>query len=384
MINKVSTIAEKAKNKALQTKDKATYWSKKNKALLVILISFGVITIATFYFEWWGILGILFIKFGLGVKVGTVKTFAKAVAKAGGKKVIATATVGMLIKRHMIDVASKFFAKHSVGRYKKNLTSYFKLIWKDIKNMPLSKKIQRFGASILAVPAFYFFWTKVLGTAVQKIVYALIVPLLTFIWTFITASFNFITNSIVFILEILFLSSLLNALEKFTFGKKFLDLIDYVVGLVGKLLNWINYLLIRLGIDPKAWLIRLSNKFNKWLEDKIDNGLNKVLRVDSRRFRYINGIEKISEKRILFYRKKSDKKVSLWKEIKINFSKKVLKKTNWKDKREKRKQKQIFRKNKTIVERRKNAIEKKLKKRVAITLPYQELVKYGEVPGRAK
>lgn len=365
----VINLAEKTKQQALIKKQEANAWSRKNKAFLVVIITLILITIGMSYLDWWEMFGILLLKFGLGAKVAGAKTFAKAVAKAGGKKAIAGATAGMLLKRHLIDVASKFFAEYSVARYKKNLAAYFGLLWSDIKKLTIMQKFKRFGLSILAIPGMYYFWSKFVGTAVQKFVYWIFVPIVTLIWNIMVSSLTFLTNTLVFILEILFLSSLLDALDKFTWGKKFLGWIDKGIGYIGKLLNWINFLLIKIGIDPKAWLIRLSNKFNKWLENKIDKGLSKIMRIQSRRNRYINGIEKISEKRFIYAQKKCDNKVSFWKNTKKIFSKRFFKKIDWRENRKEKKIKIEKRREKTLHEKRKQKIKSKRENRYTLDLP---------------
>ncbi|MCK5678737.1 MAG: hypothetical protein KAH72_09720, partial [Flavobacteriaceae bacterium] len=85
----VINLAEKTKQQALIKKQEANAWSRKNKAFLVVIITLILITIGMSYLDWWEMFGILLLKFGLGAKVAGAKTFAKAVAKAGGKKAIA-------------------------------------------------------------------------------------------------------------------------------------------------------------------------------------------------------------------------------------------------------------------------------------------------------
>ncbi len=182
------------------------------------------------FFGWWEALGILFLKFGLGAKVAGAKTFAHAITKAGGQQAIATATAGMLAKRHIIDLFSKFFSEHSVKKYKNNLMNVFKMKLKEIQKSSFIQRLKAFGSMLLSVPLLYFFWTKVLTTAIQKIVYALVLPIFSILWNFLSAGLNIIT----FVLKILMLNILLETIAQYHWGKKFLRFIDSIVSLIIK------------------------------------------------------------------------------------------------------------------------------------------------------
>ena len=307
-------------------------WTYRHRSALVILVSTGLIFLLIYYLGWWETLGILFLKFGLGAKVAGAKSFTHAIIKAGGKKAIAVATAGMLTKRHIIDMISKFFAEHSVKRYKRNLILVLSRKYDEILHSTLVKKIKAFGSMLLSVPIIYFFWTKVLGTAIQKFVYALVLPLITLIWNLILTSFNFLG----FLFEILMLNILLEALKNYNWGKKFIAFIDRIVHLIGKLLNLINTLLGYIGLNPKAWLVKLSIRFNKWLESILDKGFSRITRIQRRRDRYVNAVEALSEKRSLYALAKREKKISYWNMTRKLFLKKVLRKRNWREKRAQR------------------------------------------------
>ncbi|RLA71650.1 MAG: hypothetical protein DRG24_05000 [Epsilonproteobacteria bacterium] len=312
-------------------------------------------------------MGILFLKFGLGAKVAGAKTLTHAIVKAGGHKAIAVATTGMLAKRHIIDLFSKFFTAHSVSKYKQNLITVLKLKANEIKNSPPIKRLKAFGSMLLSIPMIYFFWTKVLGTAIQKIVYALIVPLFTLIWNLLITSLNILT----FIFQVLMLNVLLDVLANYRWGKVILNFIDRLVYLLGSVLNLFNKLLSYLGINPKSWLIKLSMKFNAWLERILDQNLPEVKKIRNRRDRYINGVESISEKRYLYLQKKRIKRVSVWKQTKILFTKSILKKKSWQEIRQKKVLQREARQLRTTAEIRRKNVQTHTK-RHPLLLPYAE------------
>jgi hypothetical protein len=377
----------KVKDKVYLHKDKALNWSKRNKSVVIILTTLLLILTLIHYFDWWEVIGILFLKFGLGAKVTGAKTFARAVAKAGGTKAIAISTVSMLTKRHIIDISSKFFAEHSIEKYKKNLVGVFKIKLEEFKKSSIMKKIQAGIVLLFSIPGVYLFYTKVISVAIQKFVYALIVPLFTLVWTLIKGSFNFIG----LIFEIIALNIFLEAISKYEWGKTFLKWIDKLVYLIGDLFNllskFLKWILSIFGIDfnPKSYLISKSLQLNRWLENIIDKGISRILKIERKRDRYINGVESISEKRKLFSQKKLDRKISFWKTFKYNFKKRVFKHKDWKELRDERCLKRKERIEKTLSYRRLEGIKNKNKKRKhALILPFHELVRYGKVHFRAR
>lgn len=307
-------------------------WVFRNRSALVILTSLTLITLFIHFFGWWETLGILFLKFGLGAKVAGAKTFTHAVIKAGGKKAIAIATAGMLTKRHIIDLISKFFAEHSIKRYKRNLTLVTKKKFEEIKHSTPVKKLRAFGSMLLSIPMIYLFWTKVLGTAIQKFVYALVLPAVTLLWNLILTGINFLG----FIFQILMLNIFLETLANYSWGKKIIALIDDIVRLAGGILSLMNTLFGYIGLDPKAWLITLSNHFNRWLESILDKGLSPTAKIQNRRNRHINATKALSVKRYLYAQSKRSKQISYWIYSKNLFEKKVLKKRDWREKRTQR------------------------------------------------
>jgi hypothetical protein len=289
-----------------------------------------VIIISLFYFfGWWETLGILFLKFGLGAKVAGAKTLTHAIIKAGGKKAVVIATAGMLTKRHIIDLLSRFFAEHSINRYKKTLTLVILQKINEIRESTVAKKLKAFGSMLLSIPMVYIFWTKVLGTAIQKFIYALALPLITFLWNFIITSFNFLG----FIFQLLMLNIFLETISKYEIGKKIIYAIDRVILFIAYLLNILNTLLSYFGIDPKAWLVKLSNIFNRWLESILDKGLSPISKLYNRRKRYINIVEGISEKRYITKEARADKKSSSWIYVKKLFVRVVLRRRDWRESR---------------------------------------------------
>ncbi len=336
-------------------------WVETHKPALIILTALFLIVFIIHFFGWWEALGLIFLKFGLGANVAGAKTFTHAIIKVGGKKALAFATTGMLAKRHIIDIFSKFFTEHSVNRYKKNLLNVLKKKIDELLHSPPLQRLRALGASLLSVPIVYFFWTKVLGTAIQKFVYALVVPLFTMLWNFLSAGFNFLS----FIFKVLMLNILLDALSHYTWGKKILYLVDKIVELIGKLFALFNLLLVYIGLNPKRWLIRLSQKFNRYLESILDSGLSPIEKVQNRRDRYINIVEIISVKRFLYMQKKSEKKVSFWRQTRKLYEQKVLKQKGFKEIRELRVQQRRVREEKTIAYRRKINFRKK-RERIAL------------------
>jgi len=340
-------------------------WIHKHIVGLLLLLSLLSIALLIHFFGWWETLGILFLKFGLGAKVAGAKTFTHAIIKAGGKKAIAIATAGMLAKRHIIDIASRFFTEYSVSRYKKNMTLVLKLKIDEIRQSTIAKKLKAFGSMLLSIPMVYFFWTKVLGSAIQKFVYALMLPLFTLLWNLILTSFNFLN----FIFQVLMLNILLDTIARYKFGQKIINFIDDLVMLIGKILNLFNSIFKLIGVNPKSQLIKLSNRFNKWLESILDKGLSSIRKLENKRARYINAVEKVSERRYITAQTKRDKKTSQWNYIKKLYEKKVLKKRDWRANRKERIG-YLHRERKNSPNAIRKRVLDKRKKRYALDLPY--------------
>jgi hypothetical protein len=330
-------------------------WIDAHKPALIILTALTLIILTIHFFGWWEALGLLYLKFGLGANIVGAKTFTHAIVKVGGKKAIAAATATMLTKRHIIDLFSKFFTKHSVNRYKKNLLAVFSKKFHELYNSPPIQRVRAFGSMLLSIPVIYFFWTKVLGTAIQKFVYALIFPLLSMIWRFISTGFNIIS----FIIKVLMLNIVLDALNHYSWGRKFLYLIDKLVSFIEAIFNFLNTLLKLIGFNPKQWLIKKSQHFNRWLEDILDKGLSHIVKMQNRRDRYINIVEQISIQRFEYAQKKRLKQSSFIQQTKKLFIKKVLKRKTWQEIREKRKERFIHRQKLSSVSRRKKYLSKK-------------------------
>ena len=340
-------------------------WIFRYSSGLILLLSIALIISLIYFFGWWETIGILILKFGLGAKVAGAKTFANAIIKAGGKKAIGVATAGMLAKRHIIDIISKFFTEHSVSRYKTNLTLVLKHKFEEIKNSSLVKKLKAIGSMLLSIPMVYFFWTKVLGTAIQKFIYALVLPLVSMLWNLLMTSFSFFS----FIFQVMMLNIFLDTISKYSIGKWIMSLIDKSIYLMGEVFKISNYLLGFIGLRPKAWLIRFSNWFNRWLESILDKGLSAITKLENHRNRYINTVESISEKRYTYRESKQNAQKVYWREVREIFERVVLKKRDWRANRKKR-QKRWNREKQTRHKPSKRALIAKREKRNALILPF--------------
>jgi len=339
-------------------------WIFRHRSALVILASLTLIILLIHFFGWWETLGILFLKFGLGAKVAGAKTFTLAMIRAGGKKAIAIATAGMLTKRHIIDLISKFFAEHSIKRHKRNLTLVLKQKFDEIKHSTPVKKLRAFGSMLLSVPMIYFFWTKVLGTAIQKFIYALVLPMVTLLWNLILTGINFLG----FIFQILMLNIFLDTLASYRWGKKIIAFIDGAIRWMGNILGFINTLFGYIGHNPKAWLVTLSNRFNRWLESILDKALSAVAKIRNRRYRHINATEALRIQRYTYAQSKRSKQISYWKYSRDLFEKKVLQKRDWREKRIQR-EKHWVQKRQNKHDAIRNSILKKRENRKPLILP---------------
>ena len=319
--------------------------SKKSVIIFLLLFSIGIIL----FFNYWGILGLLFMKLVLGMKVKGATTFGKALLKVGGKKVIFMASGGMLLKRHIIDTFSKFFAEHSIGKYKKNIGRVFKLKYEEMKNSTGIVKIRAMGTMLLSIPFVYFMWTKVIASFAQKFIYAALYPIVLGIWTFLISSFGIVSNFLTFLFQVIILNMGLNFLERYKWGRSFLKGIDITISFFGDIFGYINDFFIFLGFDPKHFMIKKSIDFNKWLEKIIDKKLNKRDRLLARRLRHITAHEQLKIRREAFKVKEETPK-TVWKRTKILYKKKILKEVDWREKRAKRREKN---------ERPKSRIERK-------------------------
>ena len=310
----------------------------EHKTSILVLVTIVAI-IATIHFSvGWTVLGLLALKFGLGVKIGTAKTFAAGVVKAGGKKALLFTTSGMLLKRHVIDLSTKFFTDHSVGKYKQNIVSVFKMKFEGIKNSSKIQRAKAIGVTLLGGPVLYLFWTKALGAVVQKVFYKALYPIFLFIWTFIINSLGFLGNAIGFIFQLVIINFVIDNLEKYWWGKAFLKGVTNIIRFFGDLFMYLNKVFIFLGFDVRMLMIRFSIKFNRWLEGILDKGLNKRQKLINRRNRHISTCKKINFKRKGRF-KVREGKISSWKKMKGFMRTKVQKKLTWQEKREKRKNK---------------------------------------------
>lgn len=306
----------------------------RNNLVLILSLAFVATVIGVFhYLGWWEAIGLVILNFGLGIKVKGATTFAATVAKSGGKKALAMTTAGVLLKRHIIDLTSKFFAEHSVSRYKTNITKLVKIKFNAIKNSTPMQKAKAIGSTLMSIPILYFFWSKVLGTAIQKFIYALVLPLFTALINFIMTGFSFIAGLIGFILQLTLLNMIIDKMERNRFGKAFLHAVMKIFSFFGDILNYINKGFILIGLDPKHWLVIKSIQFNRWLEKVVNKGENARTKIRIRREIHMNSRERILHKRAL---RQEPPKPKMKKKVSELYRLKVKKRLTWKEKREKR------------------------------------------------
>jgi len=318
--------------------EKAVIWLEEHIVAVLVVLGFVSVIGLFKYLHYWDAIGLLILNLGLGVKLHGAKTFAVAVAKSGGKKALAMTTAGVLLKRHLIDVASKFFAEHSVGRYKDNIVTIAKMKLQDIKDSTPYQKMKALGSTLLSIPVIYFFWTKVLGTAIQKFLYALVYPLFAGFFSIIAQGFSFLTGLISFIFQLTLLNYLMNWMEKRPMGRAIINWVVTIISLFGDLLNIFNKLFVMVGLDPKHALIMYSIKFNRWLERIINKNLNARGKLIQRRNIHLTSREMLLIKREA---RKEVEKESLHKKAKTFFDERVLGKKDWRKVREERKAKRL-------------------------------------------
>ena len=317
----------------------------RNYFIILAVLLTGVVL---HYLQWWEILGLFALKFILGIKVKGAKTLGAAIIKAGGKKAVLFTATSVMIKRHVIDLISKFFVEHSVGRYSISLKKIFQSKYEDIKGSKLSKKIQSGFFFLASLPILSYMWTNVLSSVMQKVFYKLFYPVILFVWTLISSSFGFISSFISFLFQLIIISVVRDNLEKSYIGRKVLKAADAVVYLFGNILNMMNKLFNMIGLDPKHFLISSSLKMNRWLEAVLDKGKNAREKVLIKRERRINKYEAIAIKRAEF-KKKREKTVPFKKKMTDLVNKKILNKKDWREKR---------------VEREKNLIENRVRTKI--------------------
>jgi len=188
---------------------------------------------------------------------------------------------------------------------------------------------------IVQLPILYFVWYKVLGTAIQKLIYGLLYPLFAIFIEYIATGFNFMVGLVGFIFQLTLLNYLIDWMEKRPFGKAIIKGITSFIKAFGNIFDFINSGFKIVGVDPKHALIIYSIKLNRWLERIINKHSNARDRLCSRRLIHLTSREMIISKRNA---RKQDKKEGLHKKAKRLFDEKVLKKKTWKQRREIRKE----------------------------------------------
>lgn len=420
MINRTRRIAKiytykghkrlKKIRKTIDFKSRETleFLKLKRKGIAIILALLTVFWIFH-YFGWWGVIGILFIKFGLGFNVVGVKTFGAAIVKIGGYKMFMFGLVTMIGKRYLIDKWTKFFNENSLPRYKDSLIQVMNIYINKIKKTKVITWISGIVGTFVALLGLNLFFQKIIAVVVQKFTY-FVLPIITWFLslflTFLNNVFSYFTSFIILVLEGLALNGIIKYIEKWSWGRKISSFIDWTIKKLIDFFMWINNLLRKIKIDtkswflylarntklsrrifiwlalnvrikvhvtPRVWLVILSNKFNKMLVIVIDKGIGAAEKIERQRYRYVNSVEKISLKREKRYKLRKNPPDSYIKKLR----KYVRRKTN----------KRIFRerieliserrdiKKAKYVGRTKKIKNKKIKRteRKALNLPYQEV-----------
>jgi len=402
-----------------KNKKKTVNWIILKKKML--WISFLVIIIFTIfnYFGWFGLIGIFFIKVVLGLKVGAAKTFGVAVLKAGGYKVLVSSLLFVVAKRFAIDKIMEIFKKDGLEKFGHNLFEVIKIKTKPIREAKIVTIVIAGISTIIGMITLKIFAAKLITTILQK----LLIPLIGIIFSFLTQSLNFITNTLIFFIEGVIFTGFLSFIQKWSWGKKLSNGIDWIISKFIKFFEWLNYILrmikidtrkwflllarkskifrkqliwlsnkirIKIHITPKVWLRRLSRKFNNWLTSIIDKNINQALKLINKRKRYINNIEKISVKRMKRYIDKKERNVSVikknLKKIKKAFSfnierrsfkLKITKKTTMIERVEKIKEKRKNKKKKNKVSKYSIFVSKRqVKMNInSLDLPYHDMIR---------
>lgn len=304
---------------------------KRSKIALIILVVLSLIGYIFHLLDWWEVVGLFILKVGLGVKTAGAKSFATAVARSGGKQALMLTTGGVLLKRFIIDSSSKFIAVHSVSRYKKNIVIYLRYQVRRMIHSTIAQKIKASVGAILGVYGLKFMWLKVIGSVVQKGLYFIFQPLISGLVSFLISSMSVIWNVITFFIQIKVINMFITWLRRRVLGQ---IIIKYVIKATEKLgygFNWLNTSLIKIGFDPKHWLIVKSIRFNRWIEAKIYKHLSKHELVRIRRSIYINSRERIYS--IRDGRKEVRSEPSPLKKFKEFYRTRIKKNKTWQEKR---------------------------------------------------
>ncbi len=304
----------------------------KHRMLVISLVTVGIILALATWLKWWEVLGLLILKFGLGIKVKGATTVAATIAKSGGKKALLITTTGVLIKRHVIDLGSKFFAEHSIARYKKNIVLLIKYKIKKIMQSSRAQKIKLIFKSISVLPAGYFVWAKLLGTALQKTLYALVAPVIAILWDFALQGLNFFTGIVTFIMQIAILNIFIERMYNNRFGIWVIKWVTKLFEFLGCILEYLNRISTWMGFDPKHTLVTTSLKFNRYLEGLIYKDNNSSMRLKFRR-----EVHKTSREKLIIERaQQKEQPISLVKQAKEKYRIYVSKNLTYKERRKKR------------------------------------------------
>jgi len=310
------------------------------------LLALGGVILLIDVMEWWEVIGFAFLNIVLGIKVAGAKTFSSALIKIGGKKALAGATLTVLAKRHLIDRLTKFFTEHSVERYKDNIIRLLKMKIREIRELPLVKKLKAILSAFASIPVVYYLWSKIFTGFVQKLFYSFVYPTIKGIFSllmvgvgFVGNWLNFIWNFVEFLVQVLFLNFFLEKIEKYRIGKVIVQFFVLLSKGISEIFWVVNKITSFFGVDIKHSLIVYSLRFNRYLERVIYKRENAYKRVSMHREIHRTSREKLlierelrSDKRgIIGIRKKN---LSKTKKMRKLFEKIVLKKKDWRERRE--------------------------------------------------
>ncbi|MEA3386999.1 MAG: hypothetical protein U9Q66_01000, partial [Patescibacteria group bacterium] len=322
--------------------------------------------IGLWLYDTWNFLGLTFLQSGLGIAIHDLNVSATTTAVVTGTGVAAKAivvksaakksflslvkTIGykkffgsmlwVIVKRYGIDEAMKYFQKHSFEKFSDNLIAVAKIKMEDVKSSSPAKKIE--GAFYTVGGAAFLYsikgtWIGGLITAIiQKTFYGILTVILsffTFIWVFIVTSFWFL-------LQFFLIIKILNYIEQFKPVKAIYSGFTWLFRLILKVIDFI------FNTKIQGFIVRWSMVLDKKLAAILDRELSQFERIQTRRDRYINIVERIAKKRHELYLKRIAKKNNVGSyRYYIKKARKIIsRKSSWEEKRDKLKNERLKRK----------------------------------------
>lgn len=322
--------------------------------IVTILIVIGYIF---HIYDIWNDIGLLFLESGLGIAINDLnvsatttavitgtgvvtktvvaksvakKTFFTVIKKIGYKKFFGS-MIWVIIKRYGIDEAMKYFKKHSFEKFSDNLVEVAKIKLNDIKSSSPSKKMQGVFYSVGGAAFLYSIkgtWIGGLITAlIQKTFYGILTVILsffTFIWVFIVTTFWFL-------LQFFLIIKILDYIERFWIVKQIYTGFTLFFRLILQIFDFV------FNTHIQSFIVRWSKLLDKKLADILDRELSLFERVQSKRDRYINVVEKIAKTRHELYLKRINNRNNFdgYKYYLKKVKKVISKNSTWKEKRDK-------------------------------------------------